>query len=66
MPVATACCGGHFVTAEWQVGDYEGTLGRAGDGPAEGKEFVHRNRQARLVAEYIVGRRVANEEHFNT
>jgi hypothetical protein len=57
--------GGNLVASERQVRHNEGAPGRAGNCPAQGQQFLHGDRKAGLVAEDIVGRGVAHQEHLD-
>ena len=57
--------GGDLVAAERQVRDHQGPPRGAGDGPAQRQELVHRHGEAGLVAEDVVGGRIAHQEHLD-
>ncbi|MNI73738.1 hypothetical protein D3C73_1297670 [compost metagenome] len=58
--------GGNLVAAERQVRHDQRTLRRPAHGTCEGKELVHGDGKARLVAVHVVGSRVAHQEDFDS
>ncbi len=58
--------GRNFIAPERQVRYDQRPLGRPADCPCEGKELIHCDREARLVAEHVVGSGVTHQEDFDS